>query len=517
MRARITRFLIVAFWLVMTGWLVRYEAFPHLFARALVGYRGLLAQGPLLMDSWMLITFNDSPIGYSHSRVDMNERDPTEQYVMRNLVVLEMNVMGERQQVTVTADAALDALYNLQHFNFAMVSGRYAVRMDGRRHEENAFKVRVHSPGGTEWIRVEIPDDVILHSTLTETVLVDLAPGREIRMRTLDPVTMSVVDVVVRGLRRETIRHRGEDVETMVLAADYQGMQVLSWMGPDGTVLRQETPFGWVLEACAPEEAVAWKAGEGAGEDVLGAMAMPVKGVIENPRACRELRVRLNGLRLSPSDVESNRQTVELADASGMELRIVGAAIPEHGEPRGYAPTEIRRYLEPSTFIQSRHPDLVARAEKIVGDREDSLAAALAINRWVYQNVRKSSATSLPSALDVLKMMEGDCNEHTYLFAGLARAAGIPTRVLIGVVYLDGLFYYHAWPAVYVGDWLEMDPTIGQDAVDATHIFLMEGESGEQLKLLGVIGQVQAEIGGSVQCPVSSGREEPGSRAPSSP
>lgn len=492
-RARIVRFSIVAFWLATMAWLVRYEAFPHVFGDGWATYRQMFSQGPLLADSWMRITFQGQPIGFAHTKVDFNERDPSEQVVIDSLAVLEMSIMGEPQRVRMTAGAALDALYELQRFDFCMASGPYSVRLDGARQEDRSFKVRLRTPAGTDWLRVELPDDVIIQSALVDTPLVDVEPGREIRLRTLDPVSLSVVEVRVRGLRRETIEHAGRRVETLVLSTEFQGMEVLSWLGPQGEVLRQETPFGWVLEACAPEEAVAWKPG-GPSEDVLGAMAMPARGVLADPRRAREIRVRFHRLRLAPTELTTHRQTVERVEATALDLRVTGDVLPEHGEPCGYAPTEIRRYLGPSPFIQSQHPEIVARAREIVGECEDTLQAALALNAWVFRHVRKTSASSLPSALDVLRNMEGDCNEHTYLFTALARAAGIPARVLLGVVYLDGAFYYHAWPAVYVGRWLELDPTLGQDTVDATHVYLAEGEGGGQLKLLSVIGQVQAEI-----------------------
>jgi len=136
----------------------------------------------------------------------------------------------------------------------------------------------------------------------------------------------------------------------------------------------------------------------------------------------------------------------------------------------------------------------VEKAGDIVGDRTNRLEAALAIYEWVHTHVAKKPTVSLPSALDVLQRPEGDCNEHTYLFAGLARAAGIPTRIRVGVTLHEGRFYYHAWPSVYVGRWLDMDPTLGLPAVNAGYISLVEGELGEQMKLMGIIGQMKVDI-----------------------
>ena len=60
----------------------------------------------------------------------------------------------------------------------------------------------------------------------------------------------------------------------------------------------------------------------------------------------------------------------------------------------------------------------------------------------------------------------------------MARALGLPARVAVGLVYLRGAFYYHAWPEVYVaqsptlGQWLPVDPTLNQFPADATHVRL---------------------------------------------
>jgi transglutaminase-like putative cysteine protease len=73
----------------------------------------------------------------------------------------------------------------------------------------------------------------------------------------------------------------------------------------------------------------------------------------------------------------------------------------------------------------------------------------------------------VPVAAEVLRRMSGDCNEHTALYVALARAAGIPSRVALGLVYEDGFFCYHAWPEIYAGRWIAVDPTLGQFPADA--------------------------------------------------
>ena len=52
----------------------------------------------------------------------------------------------------------------------------------------------------------------------------------------------------------------------------------------------------------------------------------------------------------------------------------------------------------------------------------------------------------------------------------------------------------HAWPEVFVGQWRALDPMLGQDHVDATHIKLTENDHENPFKLMAFIGQLGIEI-----------------------
>jgi hypothetical protein len=70
----------------------------------------------------------------------------------------------------------------------------------------------------------------------------------------------------------------------------------------------------------------------------------------------------------------------------------------------------------------------------------------------------------------------------------------LPAQIRVGLRYVNGAFYYHAWPAVYAGGWFEMDPTSGEELVGVTHLALLEGELANQLKLLGLLGRLKIEV-----------------------
>lgn len=491
---------IIIFWLVMTGWLVRYEAFPEWFTTPGAGYQALLKDGPFIVDSWMQVLFKETPIGYSHTWVDSRVESPEETYAVNNVTFMNLKMMGLTQWVKVSAGATLDARYNLQKFFAVMNSSAYTTRLDGERIGGAAFRARVRTAGGEQTLQLTIPDDVILYSPMTEMAMRRLQPGQSLQLRTFDPLSMTTSDLSVQALRRETFPLDGRDRETTVLKLVYQGLETLSWIDAEGRILRQETPFGWTLQACSPEKAMAFKQDADQAEDMLLSLAVPCRGSLANPRACRTIQLILYGSGLDSQAIASPRQEITRQETNSLHLTLLAQQPPVQRQPLGSVSEEYRPWLNSSAFIQSGHPDLARQAKAIVDHQTDSWDAATAIYAWVYRNVKKQSAISLPSALDVLRNMEGDCNEHTYLFVALARAAGLPARIHVGLVYAEmpgrpeGAFYYHAWPAVYVGEWIEMDPTLGQVTVDASHLSLMTGELADQLKLLGLLGRVRVDI-----------------------
>src|SRR5690606_38728584 len=94
-----------------------------------------------------------------------------------------------------------------------------------------------------------------------------------------------------------------------------------------------------------------------------------------------------------------------------------------------------------------------------------------------------SGATGGASALQAYRERQGDCTEHAALFVALARAAGIPARNAAGIVYLSagskGVFGYHAWAEVWLGQWVPVDTTVREIGVGARYILLEYDEPGD--------------------------------------
>jgi transglutaminase-like putative cysteine protease len=112
----------------------------------------------------------------------------------------------------------------------------------------------------------------------------------------------------------------------------------------------------------------------------------------------------------------------------------------------------------------------------------------------VYGRLRKDITLSVPSAVQVLETGQGDCNEHTVLYVALARSVGLPTRTAVGLVHVNGRFYYHAWPEVWLDRWVAVDPTLDQFPADASHLRFLVGGLARQVELIRLIGRLDLEV-----------------------
>ena len=155
----------------------------------------------------------------------------------------------------------------------------------------------------------------------------------------------------------------------------------------------------------------------------------------------------------------------------------------------------MRAELEAEPLIQSDDPRIQREARQAVGRwLRDPKTAAERLTTRVDRMLAKSVTFSVPSALQVLESRQGDCNEHTVLYVALARALGLPARTAVGLVYLNGSFFYHAWPEVWLGEWVAVDPTFGQYPADASHIRFVIGGLAQQVEIIRLIGRLNIEV-----------------------
>jgi hypothetical protein len=117
-------------------------------------------------------------------------------------------------------------------------------------------------------------------------------------------------------------------------------------------------------------------------------------------------------------------------------------------------------FLAEEAFIRPRHPAIRQKAAEWTAGAKDALDAVNKLTHQVSQYLSQGEmiAETL-SGPEVLECRKGKCAEFTTLLASLGRAAGIPTRVALGMRLVAGNWVGHIWCEMWVGEWIPVDAT----------------------------------------------------------
>lgn len=454
----------------------------------------------ILREEWKKIYLNQEQVGYSKVSLQEGEIKGRRVYVLNNETNLFLLVAGTNQDIKLVGNTTLDTDLTVLHFNYELQTGGQRFRARGYFGGKN-LKLLVDSASGVIERVVPLGQRCYSSEAVNLVLLRDKFPiGKKYRLPIFDPTTLTAD-----YLEAETVGKTSVDIEREKLSAyeikeRFKGFTQSIWLNQKGETLKEEASLAGLnlvsVKALKPD-ASEIQVVHRPTQDLLLTSSIPANREIQNPRQLRELTVRLINI---PEQQIEQMKRAGLVQEKETEKNIVTlqnktidlAQVPAYTE--SINTKQFIRYLAPSALVQSTDPKIAFTAHKIVGDEQNSVQAAVKLTRWVYQNVRKRILVSVPSAVDVLKYREGDCNEHSVLFAALARSVGIPTKIVAGIVYKDGYFFYHAWNEVWVGRWVPIDATFGQIAVDATHIKLIEGDLDQQIQLLSMVGKLQVEI-----------------------
>lgn len=186
--------------------------------------------------------------------------------------------------------------------------------------------------------------------------------------------------------------------------------------------------------------------------------------------------------RVEPGKDSNNDSTVIVTTAARRIPEKLTVQLPVSG-------AEFAPFLAPTPQINSRAPEIVSLAKQIAGDDKDARSVARKIGDWTYKNLKWKKVQS--DAVETLASREADCLEHSELYVALARASGLPARVVTGAALSGGSFGAHAWVEVYLGKWVELDPTWGlMEHVDATHLRF----DGDAFTSYAMLNQLELEI-----------------------
>lgn len=494
---------IIAAWLLGLALLIRREYFrPQLERLAVAGVR--LAPGVVYYG----VLQGDRQIGFASSTIDTAQSAIT----VADYLVADLPVGGQSRRATARTNVALSRSLQLKKFELSIEAEGAPISAAGTVDGDSVLVLNVSSgKGKPETQRVPLSGPVLLPTLVPIAIALGEGArvGKHYILPVFDPASMSVKDVAM-DIRAESLfvvsdsavidsatkRWRGvkpDTIKAWQVTSQSKGV-FTGWIDEQGRIV-QTTQLGLDLRRMPYELAfLNWRADTlrrvvTSDRDILETTAIAANKAMD--RRVDSLRLRLSNVSLNGFDLNGQRQRL-VGDTLIVSAQSESAMMASYKLPFGRARDPVNTRAEP--LIQSRDPQIMQLALQIAKKEREPRAVARLINTWVHDSIRSRITFGVPNAIQVLQSRAGDCNEHTQLFVALARSLGLPARIASGLAYVDGKFYYHAWPEVLLGDWVAVDPTFGQFPADAAHIRFVVGGITRQTELLRLMGNLKIDV-----------------------
>lgn len=432
-----------------------------------------MAAGPPVRDIWYSISDGQQRYGYMNVIVRRLDDGGFEYEVASRLKV---ELLGTRQEFATKATALVtpDLTPLRMESDVEGLSGRARVRGEAI---EDGFVIAEEQEGHVNKSTFSFNDDLglvfnfamgdWLHRLLTE---MDQSPqpadpsfSRRVRVLAAESgePTAATVQLVQRDADGSTWMLQPDDQEWIrtTFHLDTEGIMVEQVMTvPPMRIVRASREEAMQIDYRAiPDREL---------------LVFPFDREIPPARRLQQIDVKLTWRNISPEEfeLEDARQQLKSIMADGdQHTAIVSLMRPSATRTDTTLPVTAEMFestLGETNFIQPNDERIATLAREIVGEETSARAAATAICKWVIEYIEPAMVAETLSGTQVLERKTGKCSEYTTLFASLARAAGIPTRIALGQRRFAGAegdtWGGHMWNEVFVGEWIPVDASVNE-------------------------------------------------------
>lgn len=450
-------------------------------------------QGKLVEDSWEVLKLHGSRVGSFH--VVTREFDVKGGKVLRTTARLDMTLKRAGATTKISAENGTDETTDgkVVGISFRMAQGGgdlvqvgtleakgLHLKINGGRIDKfvpwdgdviglyrqdricKDKKVKVGDSFTFKSYEPSITSVVTMHGKVSEAEEVATAKGKQ-KLPRVELVSDPIV-----------VRKAGSE-ETFKL----QLPKMVFWLDKDMMPVRRQYDMpgiGTIVQARADRETAT--APVETVLDLLENTRIVLNRTIQNPYATRSAVYRIT---VKDDDdpttalAQDARQKIEHAKGNSFELHVKAVRNPvKVDKPDAPAKKEFRTSCY---YINSDDALVKKDAAQAIGDETDPLKKARLVERWVHRHMENDNEAPFAPSDQIARSMKGDCRLHALLTAAMCRAADVPSRTAVGLVYAtdrkpgSAFLAYHMWTEVWVrGQWLAIDATLGQGSIGATHI-----------------------------------------------
>jgi len=443
---------------------------------------------------WTGVVFQGRKIGFA--RLALRPAPERGLWEIETESALRLRFLGVDKKVGLRAlDRVRDDL-TLESFRYEYLLDGSRLRVEGER-AGGELVVRTDSGGSRAEQRLPLLGPAVPASAL------GLLPARRgLRIGEVTRATVfvgesqSLAPAELRALAYE--RSPLFEGAALRVATTLLGLETETWYDAQGRPLLETALHGAMisaLEDAARARAYLVEASLNKDESLLD-FSLLRSAPVPAPRRVAALSIVLDGVpgALAPPEASGQRCARK---GERLECRIDRRAPPDPANAQQAA-----RYLRPSLAAPSNERRFIELAQSVAAGAQGAPAKIGRLLAWFDANIAKEAVDAF-SAADVLRERRAECQGHAYLFAALARALALPTRVVNGLLYVPehGGFLYHTWNEVWIegAGWRPVDATLGQPLADATHLALAVGETAAELApLAAMVGRARVASLGAI-------------------
>lgn len=468
----------------------------------------------VFVDEWLLMEMGGHRVGYLHSEVSRTG----DLIFTSNLMSMSLKRMDSPVTITQlqTSKETLDG--TPVAFSSQMDASVQKLTISG--HVEDG-KVHVTSKqfGNPTTATYDYPAEALMSwGTYLMQHKMGFKPGTTYDLVVYEPSMAADIPVNMKVSigEKETIKLDGKSVEAikttqaMKLPTMPIELKTTAWIDDEGTVLRTSLPM-MGLETVMTRTTKAKALAEFSAPEFFMPTTIPARKAI-NRRTAQQveyvLRIKNGAGSLPPMPTTGMQKPTHLEDGA---VKLVVSRTNHDVLTKATAAdtSKYAEYLGANPMINADDAEVKKMATKARGTATTPYAIADNLRRYVSEVIEdKNLDVGFASASEVCRNKQGDCSEHGVLLAALGRACGIPSRVVVGVVYVpvfggaENIFGFHMWTQFLIGDqWVDFDAAQNETDCNPTHIAfsvasLQDAGLGQLVfGLMNVIGNLDIEIG----------------------
>lgn len=430
-------------------------------------------------DRWHIISLGGAKVGYYHQLTRPDGDDPSLVRTTDEMMIV-LNRLGSKVTMSTTSDSRESAKGELRNLVSELTFSSQTVRTEAVI-SGGEVVVTTSSGGGSPFVKKLPFSGVLLGPEGIRALSRDrLAKDKDsIAFQTYSTEVNRVMSGTRTVVGREILEIGGKSIPVLKVLERYAEYPVEStaWLDADGDQVKSSaaSPFGEMSFMLASRDEALDLAGAGRIPEEQYARTLVRSNVrLPQARLIESLTLairRTTGAGPGWPSLATPGQTVLEQAPDRIVLRIDRPHLPGRGSAKADAADRgANMYLDTGDELIQR------TVREIVGSEKRPYRRAVLLKDWVSARMTFDLGIAFAPSSEVIRNLRGTCAEYAILLATLARAAGIPSRYLMGFVYLNGIWGGHAWTEMLIdGVWVPMDAAVnGPGAADAARFAFAE-------------------------------------------